>query len=150
MPIKTDLPMHHIDTSIVVEPENTDDGRLCKRYLQKVNYNYKGTLSFPVLSELFAILASIEDFNGRYDFLESILATIKSRSIMFYSPKDTSRLLGEIKLAEARIGNADREILACASEDKSYALVTLDKDMLNNKKLESLLRIKILHPKDLL
>lgn len=144
------LPKHHIDTSVIVEPENTKEGIQCKRYLQKLGYNYTGVLSFPVLSELFTILASIEDFNGRYDFLESILATIKSRSIMFYSPKNTIMLLREIKLAEARIGNADREILACASEDKSYALVTLDKDMLNNKKLESLLRIKILHPKDLL
>ena len=143
------LPKRHIDTSVIVEPESTKEGRQCKRYLQKLGYNYTGVLSFPVLSELFVILASIEDFNERYDFLESILATIKSRSIMFYSPKDISMLLREIKLAEARIGNTDQEILACVSEDKSYALVTLDKDMLNNKKLESLLRIKILHPKDL-
>ena len=90
------LPKHHIDTSVIVEPENTEEG------------------------------------------------------ISFYTPKDTSKLLKEIKSADARIANADREILACASEDRAYALVTIDKELLNNKRLEALLGIKIMHPKDLL
>ena len=43
------LPLHHIDTSVVIEPENTPDGRFCRRYLQKVSYNYRGVFSAPVL-----------------------------------------------------------------------------------------------------
>lgn len=142
------VPKHHIDTSVIVEPERTDDGRYCKRYLQKINYNFEGTLSFPVLSELFLILASIEDFNERYDFLEPLLALIKR--LHFYAPKDIGNILNRITTVDSRIDDTDRFILACGSEDKASALITLDKDMLNNKKLELLLGMKILHPKDLL
>jgi predicted nucleic acid-binding protein len=144
------LPRHHIDTSVIIEPENTDDGRLCKRYLQKLNYNYSGVLSFPVLSELFLILQSLDDFNSRYDFLEPLLKTIKIRKIAFYCPRDIGNLLNEIKNNDRRIDNTDRQILACASEDKAVSLITLDKDMLYNKNLEGLLEIKILHPQDFL
>lgn len=45
------LPLHHIDTSIILEPEITEDGRHCTKYLQRVGYNYRGVLSTPVLSE---------------------------------------------------------------------------------------------------
>lgn len=144
------MPKHHIDASVIVEPENTGDGRYCKRYLQKVNYNYAGTLSFPALSEIFMILASIEDFNDRYDFLEPILTIIKGKSIKFYSPRNIGKLLDKISSVENRIGHTDMEILACASEDKSNMLITLDKDMINNRNLETLLEIKIRHPKDVL
>ena len=135
---------------MILEPENTEDGRLCKRYLQKVNYNYAGILSFPVLSELFLIFASYENFNERYDFIEPLLSTIKARRIDFYSPKDIAELLSKIKIADNRIGSTDREILACAAEDNADALITIDKEMLNNRRLEELLRMKIIHPKDLL
>lgn len=140
---------HHIDTSVIVEPENTEDGRYCKRYLQKLNYIYSGVLSFPVPSELFVIMQSFDDFNDRYDFLEPLLAMIRVRRIVFYASKDISALLNSIKSAERRISPVDREILACASEDEAHALVTLDKDMVNNKALERILGIKILHPKEL-
>jgi len=146
----TNLPRHHVDTSVLVEPPNTEDGRFCTRYRQKLNYNYKGVLSFPVLSELFIIINSLENFNDRYDFLEPLLTLIKTKNVGFYAPKNIGNLLNEIKTADNRIAHTDREIMACASEDKSYALITLDEDMLNNKKLELLLKIKILHLKELL
>ena len=75
---------------------------------------------------------------------------IRVRSIQFYAPKDIGTLLNKIKSAENRIDQLDREILACASEDKAHSLITLDKDMINNRNLERLLGIRILHPKDLL
>ena len=48
------LPLHHIDTSVFLEPENTENGRYCKRYLQKVGYKYKGKLyhEFPASIEI--------------------------------------------------------------------------------------------------
>ncbi|MBI2578101.1 MAG: type II toxin-antitoxin system VapC family toxin [Candidatus Aenigmarchaeota archaeon] len=150
MPVSGQFPKHHIDTSVIIEPENTEDGRFCKRYLQKLNYNYTGILSFPVLSEIFVILNSLEDFNERYDFIEPLLAMVKSRNIEFYAPKDIGNLLNSIKSTEKRIGFVDSEIVACAAEDKADALITLDRDLINNKNLEKLLRIRILHPKDLL
>lgn len=102
------------------------------------------------MSELFVIFQSFENFNERYDFIEPLLTLIKVKCVEFYSPKDIGSRLNAIKATEGRIDNLDREILACASEDRAYVLVTLDKDMINNKALESLLKIKILHPKDLL
>ncbi len=144
------LPKHHIDTSVLIEPEKTEDGRLCRRYLQKLNYNYAGVLSFPVLSEIFVIISNLEDFNQIWDFLEPLLATIKLRKMEFYSPKDTGTILNDIQKADERIGSIDREILASAFEDKADALITLDRELIKNKTLEKLLRIKIVHPKDML
>ena len=141
---------HHIDTSVLVEPENTEDGRICKRYLQKINYNFYGVLSFPVLGELFMILSKFEDFNDRYDFIESVLATIRSRDIKFYAARNIGNLLNNIEAIDSRIDYTDMEIMACACEDACHSLVTLDKDMLNNKKLETFLGIKILHPREFL
>ncbi len=150
MPKTDNQPKQHIDTSVLIEPENTEDGRFCKRYLQKVNYNYTGVLSFPVLSELFLIVQGLNDFNDRYDFLEPLLAMIKIRNMQLYAQVDIGTILNSIRIADNRISPIDREILACASEDAAQALVTLDKDMLHNKNLEKTLRIRILHPKDLL
>src|SRR3989344_1839978 len=144
------LPKHHIDTSVLIEPQKTEEGRQCKKYLQKLNYNYSGILSFPVLSELFLFMQSFEDFNDRYDFIEPILWTIKIRRITFYSPVDIGDILNKIKITDNRIDPLDREILASASEDKVHALITLDRNMINNKKVENLLGIRILHPRDLL
>lgn len=79
-----------------------------------------------------------------------MLAIIKLRRIKFYAPKDIETLLNNIKIAERRIYHVDREILACAYEDKAQALVTLDREMINNRNLERMLKIKILHPRDLL
>ena len=45
------LPPHHIDTSILLEPEKTEDGRDCRKYLQKVGYDYRGKLSLPVFAK---------------------------------------------------------------------------------------------------
>ena len=144
------LPKHHIDTSVLIEPQKTEEGRQCKKYLQKLNYNYSGILSFPVLSELFLFMQSFEDFNDRYDFIEPILWAIKIRRITFYSPVDIGDILNKIKITDNRIDPLDREILASASENKVHALVTLDRNMINNKKVENLLGIRILHPRDLL
>ena len=144
------LPKHHIDTSVLIEPQRTEEGRQCKKYLQKLNYNYSGILSFPVLSELFLFMQAFEDFNDRYDFIEPILWEIKLRRITFYSPVDIGDILNKIKITDNRIDPLDREILASASEDKVHALITLDRNMINNKKVENLLGIRILHPRDLL
>ena len=86
-------PLHHIDTSVIIEPENTIEGKFCKKYLQKIGYNYRGALSFPCMSELFLIMNSFEDFNIRYDFLESLRAMIKARRISFYRQGNTSLCL---------------------------------------------------------
>ena len=63
------MPLHHIDTSVLIEPEKTEDGRYCRKYLQKVGYNYRGKFSSPVFSELFMRLLAIENYDDRDAFL---------------------------------------------------------------------------------
>ena len=55
-----------------------------------------------------------------------------------------------IKKLDTRIEKTDREIVACAIEDKATALVILDKDLLHNERIENAFDIKIKHPKELL
>ncbi|MBI4174447.1 MAG: hypothetical protein HY517_02280 [Candidatus Aenigmarchaeota archaeon] len=121
-----EIPKHQIDTCVILEPDRTEDGRYCKRYLQKIDYNYKGSVSFPVISEIFLLFITTDSFNERYNFIEPILDMIKAKRIDFYAPKDIGDLLNKIKLADSRIKSTDREILACAAESKSDALITIE------------------------
>lgn len=66
------LPLHHIDASIFLEPEKTENGRDCRRYLQKVGYNYRGKISFPALSELFVTILRLPKYDDKHDLFESI------------------------------------------------------------------------------
>jgi len=144
------LTLHHIDTSVILEPESTENGKYCAKYLQLVGYKYRGILSFPVLSELFVTILKQLESRDRYDLLDLIDKTIKIRKMEFYSPDNVSELLQRIKTIDNRIDSLDREIVACAKENNAQILVTLDKNLINNKILERELGIKIRHPKDLL
>ena len=144
------LPKHHIDTSIFLESEKTETGRCCRRYLQKVGYNYKGIVSFPVLGELMSAILSLDDYNERQTLLEIITGFIRTRKIERYSQKKTENISISIHHVDPRIDSLDREILACAIEDNAAILVTLDSKLLNNQKLENAFGIKIRHPKDLI
>ena len=64
------LPLHHIDTSILMEPDTTEDGRACRKYLQRVGQKYRGQLSLPVLGELMLALLKPISYNDRHDFIE--------------------------------------------------------------------------------
>src|SRR3989344_3436472 len=127
------LPLHHIDTSILLEPINTENGRYCRRYLQKVGYNYAGKISFPVLSEIQAIMLSVDDYSLRQDSIETLYHLIRNRKIRFYAPKFTAPIIIKIRDIDKRIDPLDREILTCAIEDKADVFVTLDKKLINNK-----------------
>lgn len=144
------LPLHHIDTSVILEPDNTEDGRYCRRYLQKVGYNYMGKLSFPVLSELFVTLLKFQNYSDKRDLFDTIDTIISVRKIVFYSPEDICGIVDKIKKIDTRIEKVDGEIVACSIEDKASTLVTLDKDLLHNERIENAFGIKIRHPKDLL
>jgi len=66
------LPNTHVDTSIILEPENTDDGRDCRKFIQKLGYNYRGKFSIPMLGELMIKVLSSEDYSERVDWVEKI------------------------------------------------------------------------------
>jgi len=148
--IKSSLPLHHIDTSIILEPNDSEYGRYCRKYLQRVGYNYRGILSFPVLSELFSIILRIEDYTNMHDSLDMVKELINVRKIGFYSPKNTDKIIRIIKEIDTRIDPIDREVLASAIEHQAVNLVTLDEKLINSTILEKKFRIRISHPKDLL
>ncbi len=143
------LPVHHIDTSIILEPRRTEDGSYCTKYLQKVGYNYKGILSMPVLSELFLLVLRIENYEERHNFLDAIGHTIKVRDMKLYSPKNIGEITASIRKSDTRIDELDAHIIACSIEDSAW-LITLDRKLIGNSSLEKKFGIKILHPKDLL
>ena len=146
----TKLSSVHLDTSILLESGNTEDGYYCKKLLNIVGTKYRGKLSLIVLGELFLDIFSLEDYSERQDSMEFIHSLIKKKKIEYGTiAKTIDEVATKIKSIDSRTDQADRLILACASEDKSDYLVTLDRKLIGNEKLEKELNIKIRHPKDL-
>ncbi len=144
------LSLHHIDTSIILEPEKTEDGRYCRRYLHLVGNRYRAAISFPVMSEFLLAITKMKNARDRYDLLDIFTDLINVKRIIFYAPKDIGELLTKIRDFDKRIEPTDREIVACGIEHGYDTIVTLDKELIHNEKLESELGIKIRHPKELL
>ena len=144
------LPLHHIDTSILLEVENTENGRFCQRYLQKIGSKYRGSISLPVIGEVLLNILSLKTIHEKYVLLEIADSLISIRKIKFYIPLDISETLTKIKSLDSRIEPTDAMIFACAVEDNVNTLVTLDKNLIHNEKLEKEFGIKIKHPRELL
>ena len=145
------LEKQHIDTCIFFESESKTETEECIKYLQKVgHYNYKGYVSFPVLSEILAVILRTEDYNKRQDALEFINRIFKEQNIKLYSPKEIENILTQIKETDSRIDPLDKHILACAIEDKANVLITTDVKLIENVRLENTFNIKICHPRDLI
>lgn len=150
MPERGNLPKHHIDTSIIIEPERTANGRYCRKYIQRLDYNYRGTLSSPVLSELMISMLKLRDTQKRHAFLDVLENLVQTRKVEFYVPVDIHEISIQIKEADDRIDPTDVDIIACAVENRASNLVTLDKKLIGNKSVERRFNLRIVHPKDLL
>ena len=143
-------PLHHIDTSIIVESEKTPDGKICAKYLQKLNYNYNGKLSLPSLGELMIYLLLIKDSNKGHVFLDLLSDLRTVRKIGIYTPINLHEISTKIKEMDTRIDLTDLDIIACAIEDGANNMVTLDKKLIGNKAIENEFRLRIVHPRELL
>jgi len=143
------LSLHHIDTSVILEPPKTENGFYCKKYLNLVGYKYRGFLSFPVLSELFNELLEIGKNSDQWNFIDFITSLIRKGKISIYSPKDIAEIDLKIKEIDPLLNQLDRQIAACAIENKAI-LVTIDSKLVHNLKIEREFRIKIIHPKELI
>ncbi len=144
------LPMHHIDTSIVLEPEKTEDGFYCKKYLNIVGYKYRGVLSFPTLGELLFRILKLETPQERYELLDLLLSFIKEKRIVYRSVQNTEDVVKRIEEIDPTITPLDRLILSCAISHKAKVLVTLDSRLIRNRLIEREFQIEIKHPKELL
>lgn len=144
------LPLHHIDTSVILEEEKTENGFYCKKYLNLVGYKYRGVISFPVLSELMYKILSLTDRSAQYDLLDEILSFIKSKQIGIQGVKNTENIVVRIKETDKAITPNDSLIIASAVAHKSTVLVTIDARLIRNRSIEKEFKIRIMHPKDLL
>lgn len=143
-------PLHHIDTSVVIEPEKTTDGRFCRKYLQKINYTYRGALSSPVLSELLMSMILLKDSDKVHAFLDFLIDLKNARNIEFYMSRDIHSIAARIKEIDRRLDPTDIVIVACAVENNEVNLVTLDRKLIGNKAIEEEFGLKIMHPQHLL
>ena len=84
------------------------------------------------------------------DLQELIVHLFIIHKIQTYVPKNTTDILRRIREIDTRLDPIDSEIIACAIEDGAKIIVTLDKKMINNKRLEEEFNIMIRHPRDLL
>ncbi|MCK4730532.1 MAG: PIN domain-containing protein [Candidatus Aenigmarchaeota archaeon] len=147
-------PKHHIDTCIIIESaKNTKTGMICQKYFNLVGYKYRGYFSLPVIGEFFIkILDEIKEQYDRETALILLYDLKEEKSINFFVPSNKSKIgkiTEEILSLDRRLEFTDASIVACAIEDKTI-LVTLDKDLLHNKKIEEQYNIKIRHPKELI
>lgn len=143
------LPLHHIDTSIILETPTTESGRACRKYLQVLNTKYRGKFSLPVLGELLLRILKLETVHEKYVTLDIITEWIKNKRIELYIPTNISETVNTIKTIDTRIKETDAHILACAIEDNALTFVTLDKELTHNHRIEENFDINIVYPDEL-
>jgi len=152
--IKRELlkPKHHIDTCIIIESmsrENTKLKVFCKKYLNLIGYKYRGCFSLPMVGEFFIkVLTELKENSEKELIFKSFYDLVEDKKINFYTPKLLS-LPDKIMNLDNRIIYTDASIVACAIEEKAI-LVTLDNDLLHNKKIEQEYHIKIKSPEDVI
>ncbi|MCD6274753.1 MAG: PIN domain-containing protein [Candidatus Aenigmarchaeota archaeon] len=146
---ESNKPKHHIDTCVIIESiKETKLGNVCRKYFNLIGYKYRGYFSLPVVGEYFIkVITDIKEFIKQEQMFEYFRDLIRDKKIKFHVLKNVSLKI-RVKELDARINSTDSSILACAIEDNSI-LVTLDNDLLHNKKIEEQYKVKIKHPKEL-
>ncbi len=102
------------------------------------------------MSEILLAITEMENISDRYDLLDIFTDIVNVRKIALYSQKNIGEFLIKIMNLDNRIEPTDAEILACGIESGCGTLVTLDKDLIHNQKLESEFCVRIRHPMELL
>lgn len=143
--------LHHIDASVILEPENTKNGVYCTKYLHLIGYKYKGKFSIPMLGELLLfVIRKLDNMRDRYDVLDTIVKIVNVRKIEIFGVSETEENFLKSKEILSFIDPTDRLLLACAAKDKA-AFVTIDKRLLRIKnRMKENFPVDIRHPKEFL
>lgn len=145
------MEIHHIDTSVILEPNDTEDGHHCYKYRNLIGYKYLGKISLISLGELFDFVLRLKTYRQRLDSLDFIFDFIARGNVeVGISRQGADSTSNEIGNINYLISPADRMILATAIVDKADVLVTIDSKLVHNTFLERKFGIRILHPVDLL
>ena len=147
------LPSHHIDTSVILGAflEDEEFREECKDYLNRVGYNYRGFLPVSVTGEIFMILnKKVSKESDRELFFLFFDKLIRKRRIEFVgSDFEVYKKVHEIRDISYDAEPLDALHLAVAITEKANVFVTLDENLVHNKRLENKFNIRILHPKEL-
>ncbi len=157
---RQNLPLHYIDACVVMESLmlSGDEHVSCERYLNKVGYRYKKVISISALGEFF--VTTVKKIEKRIDrettfiFLSNAFTFVRELmnrgKITLLSPQfKTYPVVEKIKMIESRVEPMDALNHATAIADGANVFVTIDNDLVENKKLESAFRIKIKHSGEL-
>lgn len=146
------LPLHFFDTCTLVEAlKDTKTGVQCSEYLNRIGYNYRGTLCLTVIGEFFlTTFRDVKEKTAKELGFEFIDRFIKNRSANFSSLKyDSLHIIDRIKELDRSIEDSDAMHIANCIQDNGAVFVTIDERILESKILENEFGIKLMHPKDL-
>lgn len=141
------LPPHHIDTSVFLEPKKTEAGFYCYKYLNLVGFKFLGKVSLFVLGELYLRLHQLREYKDKHDMFDRIEKLLMEHKIsvapIFRNLSETAVKVVEL---DPRILPMDSLIVANTILDRAN-LVTIDNTLIGNQSLEKEFKIKITHPK---
>lgn len=149
----THLPSHYIDSSVILGAflEDEEFKEECKDYLNRVGYNYRGSLPVSVIGEIFMILnGMVAKESDRELFFSFFDKLIRKRRIEFVgSDFEVYKKVQEIRDVSYDVEPLDTLHLAISIIRKANVFVTLDKKLIHNQAIEDAFKISILHPKEL-
>lgn len=146
-------PLHCIDTSVLLESElDTKLGEVCRKHLNNMGNGkfFRGVLPVSVLGEInLVIFRDISDPGERTEAFNALERFVRFRNISLAVPKkEDYTFISELMNLEPRLDELDTEHLICAKRSQATAFITLDKLLINNKTLETKLKLGIKHPED--
>jgi predicted nucleic acid-binding protein len=144
-------PMHLIDTSVMLElltPRSAEDRRHCERYISRIGKVYRGSVSTLILGEFAEAALRTSNPELPLGFLPNFINRLKVSVLPL--GQQTIQLAQTLKAKETRLEHYDSLHLATADHEGCSAFVTIDEKIIRNPQLERLLKLKIVHPKELI
>ena len=146
-------PVHHIDTSVLLESKDKENAYFTRKYRNLLGIKFLGKVSIFVFGELFLYLyrlGLVGKNDEAHNLLDSLQRLFKVKKISLATVHSmSSEIAVKIREIDPRISPMDSLIVANAIGDGTN-LVTLDKKLIRNQTIEREFGIKIRHPKDIL
>lgn len=135
---------------LLMEEQRNKERRLlqrkCEQYFYRVAELENGVISLPALGEVFKTVYFVVDDQKRMALFNKICDLLAECSITFSTPeKETYAYAGEIMNFDSIIQAADALRVAEAITSGAI-LITIDRKLVENKRLETEFKIKIKEP----
>ncbi len=147
--LSRDLPLHHIDSSILMEHPRSEKGKMCIKYLERCGKEFRAKISMVALGEIMTKALGLENekMNEFFILLKDLMVASKIGVYVVEYPKVFTIALDDVEEQDGRLGHTDKLIIACAIADTDvpYRLITLDDKMIKSKVTENH-RLRIVEP----